>query len=508
MNKLLLSAAVSAAAFAGQVVAMPMAGSVPDVAAVATGTYYETTAAGSTAATPFLEEALRSVCTGTIYKYVSTITATAAKVNLYLCDRNATNLTTVSNPYLVIQKSEGGSIEGVNGASGVNPTYLDLASLSTATTCAAAVNSISTCTGHTATNKVVASELNFSDVEPDLFRSALNGSFAGVSPSTSAVATQVFGVVVNTKLRNALQKQQITVGTIPATCVVGDETEACMPSLSSAQLASIFATGHTQNWAQFKHGTLSTDNLYSGANAADLPQATKAAIHVCTRTAGSGTWALFNAKFQNAPCNGGIDQAIQTASTQTIGTESGLNKVVHSLKGSGDVEHCLQDLNDGLNVSATSTFKTAGAYPFSGARWAIGVMGAERNATGSLKYRFIKIDGYAPSLQNVATGKYKYWGELVSVGSSTDVTANFLLNTMQDPAKIVNLDVTGTWGSLTGYMGVAMNPVLANRASTSALFDPLKPVNPYTHEVGAGGSLNHCRVPSVPGTSSNAITFK
>jgi hypothetical protein len=491
---------------------VPLLGAVPDVATVATSTYYETTAAGSTAATAFLEEALRTVCdtsvaTGSpIYKYA------ASGTNLYLCARAAT-FTSVTNPYLVIQKAEGGSIQGITSAQGagltpVNPTYLDLASLSTATGCGAAVNSISTCTGHVATTKVVASELSFSDVEPDLFKSALNGSYTGASPSAAPVATQVFGVVVNTKLRNALQAQQLAVGTLVAPCTVGDETEACMPSLSSAQLASIFATGHTQNWLQLKHGAGATQTLYSAAAAADLPAAGKAAIHVCTRTAGSGTWALFNAKFQNAPCNGGIDQAIQSASAQTIGTESGLNKVVHSMKGSGDVENCLQDLNDGAKVSATSTFVTAGAYPFVGARWAIGVMGTDRNASGSLKYRFIKIDGYAPSLKNVADGKYKYWGELVNVGTgSGDLTAQALLLTMQDPAKIANLDLNGTWGSLTGFMGTALNPVLANQASASATFDPLKPVNPYTHEVGAGGSLNHCRVPSVPGTSAKAITF-
>ena len=140
----------------------------------------------------------------------------------------------------------------------------------------------------------------------------------------------------------------------------------------------------------------------------------------------------------------------------------------------------------------------------------MGVMGTERNYAGSKKYRFIKIDGIAPSSQNVVEGKYKFWGELVSLGATpTNPFALKLLQTMTDPNKIASLDVVGTWGQPTGYLGVANNPVAANLPTFNTLisgqmnasWDPERPVNPYTHEAALGGKLNHCRVPTIGGAN-------
>jgi len=506
MKKLLISAAVAAAAFGGQAqAAVPLLGGVPDVATVATS-YAETFGAGSTAADVFLEESLRTACNGTIYKYAVT-PAGGTAISVYLCEKDAavTFNPAIAQTYLVFQKGEAGSIQGVTAATGTNPTYVDWASLASATACTVpGANEISTCTGMTATTKVAASELNFSDVEPQQFKSALNGGFTGAIPAASPVAAQVFGVVVNTRLRDALQAAQIAGLELPATCTVGSETEECMPSLTSAQIASVISTGHVQDWRNLRNGsTAATQNLWNAVAAADQPS--NRGVHVCTRTAGSGTWALFNVKFHNAPCNNGADEALQTPKTQTLGTEV-LNshvKVVHAMTGSGDVENCLEGLNDNV---AKGTF-TPATQGITGFRWAIGIMGTERNATGAKKYRFIKVDGIAPSSQNVVEGKYKYWGELVSVGNApTDALAINLLATMADPNKIANLDVIGTWGKETGYLGAAFNPVAANlptfntlvSAQMNASWDADRPVAPYSHATGTGASLNHCRVPTIP----------
>ena len=73
MNKLLLSAAVTAAMFAGQAQALPLVGSVPDIATILASTHAEVWISGSSAATPFLEKSIAADCaTGaTLYKYAT-----------------------------------------------------------------------------------------------------------------------------------------------------------------------------------------------------------------------------------------------------------------------------------------------------------------------------------------------------------------------------------------------------------------------------------------------------
>lgn len=525
MKKLVLSAAVAAAAIAGQaqaaVTAVPLtAAGTPDWTKIAAADYHETHIAGSSAATPFLEEALRSECSGNIYKY------SAGGSLAYLCS-NAGTVAGITNKYLLVHKRDGGgSINGVNAAKGTTQQFLDVATLGSVTNCGTPALSVSSCTGGTVALSAtkLPSELNYADVDPAQFDYALNGGAPGTSTgvASTSVATQVFGVVVNLKLRDAMQNAAITAGVLPASCVsatgVHSESEACMPNLTTAQISTIFANNGFSDWSNVAASATSNATnayLYDFGNAAAPGNSN---VHICTRTAGSGTLASFNIKFENAPCFGS-SEAYQTPTVATIGKETsgagtGTEKIVHSNSGSGDVEACLTALDSGTAngtftpYPAMNNINNANNY-----RYAIGIMGVERNGTGAKPYRFIKIDDVAPSNHNVAEGRYKYWAELVQLGAQpTDALAIQINKDLKDPAKIATLNVTQTWGGNAGFLGIATNPdttaLPTSYTSVNATgllngaYDATRPVNNYTHATSTGANLNHCRMPTIPAGST------
>jgi len=380
-------------------------------------------------------------------------------------------------------------------------------------------------------------------VDAAQFASPLNGSNAvnlladpkkgAVTLASTAIAAQVFGVAVNTKLRDAMQRAEIASAALPSSCTVGDETEACMPNLTSEQITSIFAGGRFNDWTNLSYA--SGVNLVT-ANSGHVPGNT--AVHICSRTAGSGTLATLQSKFENAPCSSANEAnqmatstTVVPAQTNVLGIEgsAGSAKAYHANVGSGDVDKCLISLDNstttasvydgtatGATIEATSTAKYGVAMSVTPAavandfRWAVGILNANRNNDGKKgPYRFVKIDGYAPSLANTANGKYKFWSELSyiskTVAAATPVNAlpAQLIAKMQDPSVIgsaaakVNLDMkygTSTTAFKSGYFGVA-----GSALTTTTAYDDTRPVMPFTHanKDNAIGSVNHCRAPAI-----------
>jgi len=419
---------------------------------------------------------------------------------------------------VVHKRDAGGSITAIKSAQGTLTSFNDtsgnpggLAAISAS--CGVVSSGISKCTTVSAiTLSVHAANANFSDVDAAQFQSPLNGGVKGAGKvASSAVATQVFGFAVNSKLRNAMQVAMLDSGVLPNTCSVGDETEACMPNLTSAQLTSIFGKNRLTDWSNIRFGGAASQNLLEAQSPGDRPA--NRDIHICSRTAGSGTLATANIKFENAPCFAG-NEAIQAATAQTITPETGTpgsEKPYHSMSSSGDLENCLTGLNSGTE---DGNFK--GANVPTSFRWAIGIMGTERNANNSLAYRFIKIDGASPSAKNVVNGKYKFWGELALVGTTTTdtLTADLIAN-VKRATLIPSVNVTNNNFGITGYLGTPNNaeflPTYAGTGNggtaglINAAYDSIRPVNPYTHEVANGGSLNHCRTPAIRGGKDKAI---
>lgn len=307
-----------------------------------------------------------------------------------------------------------------------------------------------------------------SDVEPAMFV-GLNvpaGSVPVTGTQLAAIDVQsmnavIFGIPVTNALYAALQEAQ---GLTP-----GATDEANMPSLSKSQVATIFS-GRMGRWSEFK-----VNGVDLTAAVTTAPVDTK--VQICRRVPGSGTQAQFNAKFFNAPCAAG---AVEPAA---VGNPfAGPTVTLNS--GSGDVTACLD------------TAQTAG-------NWAVGIQSLEKNSSD---WSFIKIDGIAPTLENVADNKYNDWVEtsiqwLKTTAGNKLALLQTIASNASSPATIFDLN-QGFAGDLP-FQGAVPGAYLAlttNGHVASTPFDQNNPVATATH--AALGTPNSCNTPIVTTSDS------
>ena len=358
--------------------------------------------------------------------------------------------------------------------------------------------------------------MGVSDVNPELFTgentpsgfTPVNANDVKAKLVVKPAAALVFGIPVTTDLRDALQVLQFGTasncaqgpdGTVTAPNTTR-ETEACMPSLSRNEVATLM-TGQIQTWGQFSHGGKSiTDPAnYAGATPAiNIPADTK--VTICRRTNGSGTQAQMSANFLRYPCS---SAAMKPAHNSVFG--SFIGPVVLENSGSGDVNKCLDDFNNGTNNGKNIEFGTGTALANNSGlikRWALGLQSLEKNADLSLGYRFVKIDGAAPTLQNAANGTYLDWVEQSFQTRKTTAGAklalfNQIVNQAATPAFLGTLDAAKfnyPFGQ-SGFLAVSTNGHTPTYTA-AGLLDETVPVVPYTHAPGIS-SLDNCRVPVV-----------
>jgi hypothetical protein len=519
---------------------------------VTDGVLTESKMAGASAPTPLIEKAFLNDCVGgAAYKYASGTSNFA-----WVCERDTVKLPTVSTKYILLQKRDGGgSITGIVAAlPGGTATLFTNASLGTVS-CGALAAPFTLCTGGALATSAQATSANFADVDPCKFSFPNNNADNIAHPeycslASTPVAAQIFGVQVNLKLRNAMQKAMIDAGVMPnlATaipCTVGDERENCMPNLTSAQVSTLLSaantTGRITDWRQLRWGTgAATQNVFDSQAVIDRPL--NRDIHICNRQPGSGTLAIQQLKHENYPCFSGSEPALAERTPAgvliPVGTENtvalpgtvftnGARRVIHSNSSQGDVDNCLEALNNGadlgsFNAYSTSKLGVAGTVHTAGAdkfRWALGTSSVDRNLSGFVcdstaafpgvacptgsyakAFRYIKIDNAAPTLENVVTGRYRYWAELVNIGPVSGALAADIIANMSNPAEISGINPKFSWGT-SGLLGYAGNP-LAPPVGNAGL-DLLRPINPYTHAAEGGPStIDHCRVTTVPPATS------
>ncbi|MGZ8946303.1 MAG: hypothetical protein ACXW1W_12860 [Methylococcaceae bacterium] len=534
MKKLVLSAAILAAltATAAQATIVVDGNGVPVINPADTNILY---LSGASAAEKFIEGVMTNslvpaadrICDSSkkIYKFQDTA---ATSQYAYLCERATTNASVPSNKanILIYKRSAGGSAFGVSPI--VAEANGDVASATIAFLKINSACSVTTPAGAGALTKVSCAynpadptsyvshipDFGISDVDPAQFtgsnapiNSATNAPYANVTAadvakltvkSASAVA---FGVPVTKNLYFALQAAQKSLGKVPSTCVVGDETEACMPSLSSAQVASIHA-GKVIDWNQLKVGTVGLFDWVTTNASAYLPGT--AYLHTCRRENGSGTQAQSNIKFLADPCAGAVGTPPATdAVAQGAGEGDGL-AMVHENNASGNVDICLNELQDGTNA-ANSFDNTYGV------RWAVGIQSLEKKTTTASKYRFVKLDGVAPTLENVVKGKYRDWAEnTFQYGTnhvfSTVPVENTALKALTN-AVIKSAGAPEVMAKLNADFGHTFIPSATNYGSFLAVptnydielngaFSSTRPVNPYSHATAAV-SVDNCRVPTI-----------
>jgi len=357
------------------------------------------------------------------------------------CDASAAS--GVTGKVLFLKRSAGGSAQGVgpvNFSQAIQ--FLNRASCTDADN-----NGIYTCPTLDSGSVPVG---GVSDVAPSAFSYIINGGTGANNYSNLAAkefASQVFGVVVNTKFRNALQALQFG----SASPCVGAETEACMPSLDRSQIVSIFATnggGKDWNFLRVNRDTLAGSNgespYSSPATAAYRPTPFDSKIHVCRRVVGSGTQAQFQYNFLDNPSKAAVGGAL-TPYSQSAHSDFGIGPVVWNGSGAGDVETCLESYDSATTKTITAEFGSTvinpapedvaneipAENPTPVYAWAIGIQGTEKNNTLVKAYRFIKVDGVAPTLENVWNGKYYDFAESSCQTRTGDTSgeATFVKNT-------------------------------------------------------------------------------
>ncbi|MGI9213864.1 MAG: hypothetical protein ACR2HF_15460, partial [Methylococcaceae bacterium] len=130
-------------------------------------------------------------------------------------------------------------------------------------------------------------------------------------------------------------------------------------------------------------------------------------------------------------------------------------------------------------------------------------------------YRYVRIDGYTPTLDNIQIGGYPLWSTQTlqwrkNYTGSTDTFKGLIPNTGSDKLLIlsklasvvgsptaaskVNLKLNSVIGP-TGLFGLSTDNGVK---SIDAAFDPATPVIPYNH-IGNGSVLNDAILPTLDG---------
>lgn len=387
-------------------------------------------------------------------------------------------------PYIDLTKLAANCNAGTNVTSpadldGTNPlpTFVD-------TLCAGASNS-------TLTTSNAQSYIGISDVEPNFFGAA-TGTYDNLAPG--ALATVLFGAPVTQNAYIALQKAQGLSTSGGGTCTPDEQTiAACLPSLTQAQLTSMF-TQNTQTWPRLTGATiLLADNVTVSPDQK---------IYVARRVNTSGTQKTYEALIARTGntstggrfCQPSVDSFVSgpnaadnTAAT-TLCTAS--NQAVRN-NGSNQVLVC-------MNKHDTD------------GRGAIGTLSLEYKQTAANNIRFVKINGVMPTYAGVASGAYTFYGD-VSLNQRVN-TANGAVGTQAAlgyPAYITamkanfaspaTIEIINGSAQPFGPSGLMALDALASPVPT-ADFTGATARNPWSRLVG-GTVLNNCQ----PGKAAKAL---
>lgn len=451
-----------------------------------TATTHEFYLSGASAQEGQLRNYMRRACnTGTLTLYRQ------SNQFAFHCEANQAVTGTLTKPNIVVYKSSvGGSGNGTAPvANSSTLAFMDIATIAgagcSAASTIAAVAPIApdtiglpayddkTC-AQTLLNKTP--DAGLSDVEPALFKGSVVGldDAAVANLAVSATNQLIFGVPVTTGLRNALQTAQIANGTLAASCVAGDETEACMPSLTKSQVTGIY-TGSIFTWDQL--GLTNASDPYN-------------AIWVARRVQSSGTQTSARVYFLNDPCVPNMSAFQETPAGPGVATNAAACSSADPF--AAGYSNVFQGSGSGNVVTCMNAHDTNG-------RWAVGVLSTEFPAgtAGNLGYRFVKVDGSAPTLYNAANGNYQYvmeatmqWRNVPALAGDGLALATAIRDGFNSGVVVaaINSGLPQLYGQ-GGILGVPGANLPDNPITPAGVL--LNPISAYTHS--AGGSTNNCQ---------------
>ncbi|MEL7447962.1 MAG: hypothetical protein AAFN78_02065 [Pseudomonadota bacterium] len=438
---------------------------------------YEIWISGASASDGFIGELLTELCVdGTLDTYFDDSSNPGRAQRAFFCTIDETQITgglDVAQPDVLIHKrSAGGSALGVRpvcdkltGGAG-NEDPIDFLQIDT------------DCVFDNGTGAYlcppdqlvqVHPDAGVSDVGPGEFTDGLQSSNCDVTNSSFGL---VFGILANLRLRDALQSAQ--------GLNVGSDAAADVPSLSTSQIRSILV-GNVPTWDRLTFNGQGLNTYAQGL--------VSNTVNVCRRVPTSGTQTQSQLVLLGSGCIAGALGPAGAPGNPFTGP------VVVENSGSGDVELCMQAVEDGGtvdNVGGSTTFQPG---------MAIGVQSTEKNGDEAFDYRHIRIDGVLPTINNAAKGLYQDWVvstvqwkfPFVDDGNRDDIVAilDQIVRDAANPAAVAsantNADFVHDWGQ-GGALALA-----ENGCSTDTTFDIGNPCTPYTRS--PGGTPNNCTGP-------------
>lgn len=434
------------------------------VAARSAGTLKEVNIAGASAQRLFLGAWMQQQCKSTTFDVFFNGTGSApsgSNHRAYSCELKAkVGNWAAGTKILLTKRDAGGSTQGVNPiAAATAQDVMVVDSTCTATGKPSPATDILNPSYACPNVTPVLADAGVSDVEPALFQRPVNLAAPNAPIPTAqlnnldfaAFNLTVMGVAVNKKLYRALQEAQ---GLISAGAAMDDDP-AKQPSLSHAFVAAALSSqisGSTTN----RRGW----NVVIPASV-DAAIETKQ-VNICRRGIGSGTQAAANIEFLDAGCE---RQATGTYALvgQVTGTTNSTPATSPALaevgtlawnlgSGSGNVETCLGTTVEGLAGNA----------------YALGILSRENTPTPSgtttdKGYRFVKLNGVAPTRDNAKTGDYTHvyaatmqWNKTTMTDADKIAFLKALRNTGGRAASLAVADVDTQQGVLalpTTYSG-------------------------------------------------------
>lgn len=332
----------------------------------------------------------------------------------------------------------------------------------------------------------------------------------------------VYGVAVTADLYKVLQAAQKRAGTLPS-AEIGHYEAKDLPNLNRNFVASVLS-GKIPSWEQVKivdkldgnkaKSLTDPDLLADAGVAAPYKNAdNKTPVGVGRRNKGAAIGAVAYAKFLNYP---GTANANKPANNTPAGDEDIAAPIVKSPGGVRATNNLLIDWNNGTNTSSLN--------PAIGAQspkvWGLAVNGGDGNpgttaaGVGGSNWRYVKIDGYAPTIENVAAGAYPHWAEGVvlyptnKAADSQWADKKALLKAFADdlgsPTVAAAVKTTLPYG-VSGIFATTKDP----RNFTAEIpFNPNNLVVPLTHYCDVTGSTHTSIVPVLDNKATIEIELK
>lgn len=252
-----------------------------------------------------------------------------------------------------------------------------------------------------ASHALTAADVAISDTSaPELYKLYASAKAKLTTLVNTPLALQGFGVAVNDNLYRALQVRNVAEGLLPSTCVAGDATAACQPSIRSADYASLVT----------KQGSIKTAAALLG-DSADTTVLTLA-----RRDDLSGTQASSNIFFADNSCGNNHDAK---------------GKLIAGVLGGQLDIISTTDSTPALVVQSNVTTGTVKSALASTTGYAIGVL--TLNTTPTAPGKFVKIDGVSPNFNADGTADANQRNAMIS-GNYPFAMTSFAV-TQVKPAK-------------------------------------------------------------------------